>query len=352
MNTDMLLKYFETYNEHELFYREYYEKKKDEREFTAFLSQLDPEYIKSNYLVVPELEFSTVQTDIPMQDSWFFNMNSGKSVYLSKHNRYTPPFLHTHVFFEVIYVLRGSCEHHIFNKTYRMQEGDLCLLSPSVTHSIFADGDSIVINILIRRSNIEDIFFNVLRDQNLISDFLVNSIYLNAYATYLTFHTREDCEVRDQILEMYMEQFQEDSLSDRIISSMLIIFFTRLVRKYKNTAEIPAEKNTNPAAARLLHYIVDEYDTITLKELASKLNYSIPYCSKYIKEVTGYSFQQLLKKVRFQKAENFLSTTSFSVHKISDLLGYENPENFIRAFKKEYGISPTQYRSRLTQETD
>ncbi|HIS30396.1 MAG TPA: AraC family transcriptional regulator [Candidatus Limivivens intestinipullorum] len=53
------------------------------------------------------------------------------------------------------------------------------------------------------------------------------------------------------------------------------------------------------------------------------LEISVPYCSKYIKE-----------------------TTSYSVQHISSLLGYENPENFIRAFKKEYGVSPSQFRGR------
>lgn len=344
MNTDMILSYLETWNEHELFYRNYYEKKKDERTFTAYLSSLDPQYVKDNYLVVPELEASTLQTDVPMQEDWYFQINEHKSVYLTKHNRFTPPFVHTHAFFEVIYVLRGTCQHNVFGNSYRMEEGDLCLLSPSVTHSIFADGDSLVINILIRRSNIEDIFFNVLRDQNLISDFLVNSIYLKDYATYLTFHTYGDQEVKESILEMYLEQFEDDSFSDRIISSMLIIFFTRLVRKYKRTAQSPDSLQTGSQAARLLHYIVNDYDTITLADLAARLNYSVPYCSKYIKEMTGQSFLQLLKKVRFQKAENYLKTTSFSIHKISEILGYENPENFIRAFKKEYGISPSQYR--------
>lgn len=225
-----------------------------------------------------------------------------------------------------------------------MHEGDLCLLSPSVVHSIYAE-DSLIINILIRRSNMEDIFFNVLRDNNVISDFLINSIYLQNYSTFLTFHTFEDEEVKNQILEMYLEQLLDDSYSDRIISSMLIIFFTKLARKYKKAAESPFPMEKTSHAAKLLHCIAKEYNTITLNELADRMGYSIPYCSKYIKELTGYSFLQLLKHVRFQKAENYLLTTSFSIQKISDLLGYENPENFMRAFKKEYGISPSSFRA-------
>lgn len=120
-----------------------------------------------------------------------------------------------------------------------MQEGDLCMISPAVAHSIFADGSSIVINILIRRSNIEDILFNALRDKNIISDFLVNSIYMKDYAAYIVFHTLNDEDVKEQILEMYLEQFENEIFFDRIISNMLMIFFIKLVRKYKRTAEIP-----------------------------------------------------------------------------------------------------------------
>lgn len=345
MSTDDILKYFEEYNEHELFYRNYYEKKKDEKEFEKYIQSLDPQYIRDHYLIVPELTASADQPELPMQEDWYFDMNMNKCVYLTKHNRYTPPFTHTHTFFEIIYVLAGNCLHNIYENSYIMQKGDLCIISPSVKHSIFADGNSLVINILIRRSNIEDIFFNALRDQNIISDFLVNSIYQKNYAAYLIFHTSNDKDIKEQILEMYLEQYENETFSDRIISNMLMIFFIKLVRKYKKTAETSSASPSDDASARLLHYIVDNFRTVTLNELSDKLNYSVPYCSKYIKEVTGQSFFQLVKKVRFQKAENYLTTTNFSVQKISVLLGYENPENFIRAFKKEYGISPSKYRT-------
>lgn len=351
MNTQLIIDYLNTYTKHEQFYKKYFEKKKNPKEFQEFLDALDPEFIREHYLIIPDRTIKDVHPDKPMQDSWFFNMDSDKSVRLEKHNRYTPPFVHTHAFFEIIYVLQGSCTHNVFGQSYQLQEGDLCLLSPSVVHSIYTE-EGLMINILIRRSNMEDIFHNVLRDNNVISDFLVNSIYRKEYATFLTFHTCGDDEVRNQILEMYLEQLQEDSYSDRIISSMLIIFFTKLVRKYKRAAESPSSLEKDTSAAKLLHCIVKEYNTITLNELAGRLNYSVPYCSKYIKELTGASFLQLLKHIRFQKAENFLLTTSFSIQKISERLGYENPENFMRAFKKEYGISPSAFRTRHTPLSD
>ena len=78
----------------------------------------------------------------------------------------------------MIYVLEGRCTHILLNEKYELKTGDLCILSPSLSHGLEVNNDSIVINILIRRGTIEDIFFNTLRDQNIISDFMRNSIYL------------------------------------------------------------------------------------------------------------------------------------------------------------------------------
>lgn len=343
MNIELLIDHLQIYNEDELFYQEYYRQKQNPATFPGYIQSLDSDYLKEHQLLVPEL----LPAEIPklMIDSKYFDGKSEVSVYLSKHNRYTPPFLHTHVFFEIIYVLSGQCKHTISQETQVLHRGDLCLLSPSVYHSLEVNDDSIVINILIRRSTIEDIFFHTLRENNIISNFIKNSIYIRDYATYLVFHTSHDTSIRDQILEMYMEHFQEDEYSDRLVSSMLMVFFTRLVRKYKKAVELPTYvKHNINSSSQIISCILENFTTITLAELADKMNYSIPYCSRYIKEVTGYTFQQLLKQIRFQEAEKLLLTTSLTISDISEKLGYENPESFARSFKAHYRLSPNQFR--------
>lgn len=342
MEKEQLYNHLFTYNEDERFYQIYQEHKKDPASFQAFLGSLCKEEIARRRLTVPEL----IPDQLPtlMSDSEYFHANSARSVIILKHNRCTPAFMHAHIFFEIIYVLKGSCTHTVKDHSYQMAEGELCLLSPSLAHSIYAGSDSLVINILIRRSTIEDIFFNMLRDNNVISDFLTNSIYMEQYATYLTFRTRGDREVRNQILEMYEEELMGGEFSDRVISCMLMIFFTRLVRKYKDSAQFPPLYDSNEAASHLFHYILDHYASITLSDLAEYLHYSVPYCSKYIKEITGQNFSALVKRIRFQKAENYLLHTTLSIQRISELVGYENPENFIRAFKAEFSVSPSQFR--------
>ena len=103
------------------------------------------------------------------------------------------------------------------------------------------------------------------------------------------------------------------------------------------TTEQEAEKEGWPEEA--------EPASITLEELARHLHYTVPYCSRYVKKLFGCTFSQLLNQIRFQKAHLFLKNSSLTVNQISKMLGYENPENFMRAFKKIHKMTPSQYRA-------
>lgn len=349
MNYDLILKYLDTYSDRELFYQRYQEKKKNPEEFARFLGSLNAELLKKQGVSIPEFSQADGPSSVPVMDDRRFEAADNRDasdILLSKIDRFAPPVLHTHTFFEVLYVLRGSCRHFVFGREELLREGDLCLLSPAMTHTVSSVDGALVLDISICQKNIMNTFYNILRDDSRVSSLLKNSIYLKDYATYLTFRTGGDKDIQSQLLEMYAERhFHSDLYSERIVSGMLVIFFSRLLRKYQNSAESPAETVIKTDASRLLEYILQDYRTITLSDLARKLNYSVPYCSKYIKEATGYTFLQLLQKTRFQIAENYLRTSPLSIQKISALLGYENPENFIRAFKKVYGISPAKFRA-------
>jgi YesN/AraC family two-component response regulator len=265
---------------------------------------------------------------------------------LVKHNRYTPEFIHHHDFFEVVYVLSGQCKHTIFHQEQLLNAGDLCLLSPAAEHSVYVgDDDSMVIDIIIRTSTLEQVFQNMLRENSIISDFFLSNIYLKNYSAYLLFHTSGDESVRDQILEMYAEKIQPDELSDTLVNSQLMAFFIKLVRRHKNdTEKAPTIKAASEQPTQILRLLFENFGTITLDDVAAQLHYSNAYCSKFIKDVTGYTFSKLLNDIRFRKAEDCLLNTGMSVHQISELVGYNNPENFIRAFKTRRGVSPSRFR--------
>lgn len=84
----------------------------------------------------------------------------------------------------------------------------------------------------------------------------------------------------------------------------------------------------------MLKIMYDQYKTITLSGLAEQLHYTVPYCSKYLKNVFGCTFSAMIQKIRFQNAECLLRNSDMTVSEVGKEIGYENTENFFRAFKK------------------
>jgi 2-isopropylmalate synthase len=91
-------------------------------------------------------------------------------------------------------------------------------------------------------------------------------------------------------------------------------------------------------------YIKEHFKDISLQSMATHFHLSEPYLSKFIKEKTGTNFGSLVKECKLSKACHILKTSNMLVEDISNMIGYENPEHFIRVFKTKYGMTPIQYR--------
>ncbi|MFR2823571.1 MAG: hypothetical protein ACLTCQ_02495 [Enterocloster bolteae] len=60
-------------------------------------------------------------------------------------------------------MVKGHCSQDVGKDRIEMEEGDFCLLAPDTIHSVSVFDNSLLVNILVRRSTFEDIFFNMLR---------------------------------------------------------------------------------------------------------------------------------------------------------------------------------------------
>lgn len=92
-------------------------------------------------------------------------------------------------------------------------------------------------------------------------------------------------------------------------------------------------------------YIEDNYTkNITLEDVSREVNISSYYLSRIFKESTGENFIDYLTKLRIEKAKVLLSTTQYSMKEICQMSGYSDPNYFSKSFKKNVGVTPTEYR--------
>ena len=83
----------------------------------------------------------------------------------------------------------------------------------------------------------------------------------------------------------------------------------------------------------------------TQDELANIANLSSSTLARHL-AAQHTSFRALSLAIRHQKACEWLDEGRLLVSEVAQLLGYQNPANFIRAFKAQAGISPAQYAER------
>jgi ligand-binding sensor domain-containing protein/signal transduction histidine kinase/DNA-binding response OmpR family regulator len=65
---------------------------------------------------------------------------------------------------------------------------------------------------------------------------------------------------------------------------------------------------------------------------------------KKIKALTDMTLNDIVKEVRFKKAAQLISTQKYTVYEVADMVGYNDTKYFSREFKKQFGLSPRDYK--------
>jgi AraC-like DNA-binding protein/mannose-6-phosphate isomerase-like protein (cupin superfamily) len=330
-----ILEELEQYNDDECYYRRWYELRHDLKALLEYAEAYGEEKIAERYLIHPRilLDGGTGR----LSEEQIFNRESNfktRNVILMKHNRYSPVLEHSHSYFETLFVLSGSCTNTIGGKRLLMTAGQLCFIAPCTRHSLAVFDDSIIINIIIRKSTFDEIFFNLLTTGDILSRFFLGNLCFVHPIGYLAFDIGNDPETTEQLFAMLIEQSRHDVHSERIMDNLVSVFFSLLVRKYGNSP-IAYEQSSALKERHwdMINYIYDNFRTVTLAKTAARFNISTAHCSRLIEVITGKNFTALVRDIRMRHAQNMLTPSQTRIYDISYFLGYKNQETFIRAFQ-------------------
>lgn len=126
----------------------------------------------------------------------------------------------------------------------------------------------------------------------------------------------------------------------------------KLIEKYRDTLENNVQstaKITSDANLKYLQTITDIiYAEILNPELSStyiaeKMAVSSSQLNRKLNGITGCSTIGYILLVKLNKAKKMLQNTANSVSEVAYACGFDDPSYFSRVFKKEFGISPSQY---------
>jgi len=86
------------------------------------------------------------------------------------------------------------------------------------------------------------------------------------------------------------------------------------------------------------------FKKFTLNNIAYNIGLSPKYLSRVFKEYVKIGFNEYKLLLKMEKAKELLTKTGYNIYQISYKLGYNNPESFIRQFKKHTKMTPSEYK--------
>ena len=100
-------------------------------------------------------------------------------------------------------------------------------------------------------------------------------------------------------------------------------------------------------AMRVREYVDAEYcsNALSLESVAAYVHKTPAYISRVFKNELGCNFSDYLTEKRMRLAAQLLAKPEGKVYRIAAQCGYADTSNFIRVFKRFYGVSPMEYRT-------
>lgn len=229
-----------------------------------------------------------------------------------------------------------------FDNRVTIHEGECYISQPFAGYALdgHSDDEIIIIGVLIRKEVFFKSFWHILSaDTHLFRFFLEPQT--NEYADeFIHLRFDDDYFVRNLLELMVIEYANKQETTQDILKPMTLTLLMQIARQYKLST--PIAKNET-MSDRIVRYMSEHIDTVTLKELATQFSYHPNYISTLINNEMGKTFSEVQLEQRMSRAASLLKGTSLSVEEIATMVGYNNSSNFFKAFKTYYGCSPRGY---------
>lgn len=221
---------------------------------------------------------------------------------------------HSHDYWEVIYQISGSADVFINGEKSLFEQGDVMILPPYTMHYAVSDG------------SFRDLYF-----QTEQLDF--------QGATIVHDYTGDILILMNLLYKMCNEKTEKDTRIFDSLVDVITLYLKKTEKHYKYSFLYQIQDG--------IHANLSDSD-FSIPELCDKIGYNIDYVRRCFKEETGTTPLQYLIRLRLQKAKKLLEQERFlDIQEISLECGFCDSFYFSKLFKKQYALSPSEYRKKF-----
>lgn len=246
--------------------------------------------------------------------------------------------LHSHEFYELSYCKQAKDAYYLLNgKQYKLTKGDIILVNPGTVHRpvLSQDSEAPFVRILL-----------MLNKESIRTLTTLFSMEDKLMATFYVFHTKgTNLDFLGDLFESILREFTlKRPAYDGVIFGNIITILSYIHRA-------GLEKGVQPESSAVLDYILTYIenhlqDSLQISELAQHYYVSESALVKLFKARLNITPHNYIVQRRLAQAK-YLIGEGYPLGKACMEVGFRDYTAFFRAFKKEYGISPNQFKEML-----
>ncbi|NPD47691.1 MULTISPECIES: AraC family transcriptional regulator [unclassified Lentimicrobium] len=249
------------------------------------------------------------------------------------HNPYRPHRLN---FFANLIITDGEVNHIVDFEVHHLQAGDVMVISKGQIHAFDEFSQYYGYLVLFTEE-----FMHKYIAQSTIAE--IKHLY-NYFLKHQKINDLENSQIFISTLKK--ESKNHSPLLPNLFGALLSIYLLKLNDKNMNTTHFIDIKSLDYFNQFRLLIEKNFSKTRDAKVYASDLSVTYRYLNQVCKEVSKNTAKSFIDSYVVLESKRLLVTTSLSVKEISFVLGFEEPTNFTKFFKKHTKETPFQFRNR------
>ncbi len=257
---------------------------------------------------------------------------------------------HNHDFYEIFFYISGKVTYVIEGKFYKLKPGDIILINNRELHRTIIEGGEDYERIVIWIK--PDYITNLNTDSTDLTMCFESSAKKKYNLLRPDTETLAYLKTIVQKLEKayYNSGFGSEVLKYAYVNELVV--YLNKAYLYTKDEEIEVDIEYNQKISNIIKYINANLDSqLSLENISAQFYISKYHLLREFKKYTGFTIHRFIQKKRLIMARMLLKE-NVKVSEVSLVCGFGDYSNFIRTFKREYGISPKVFAREIIQERD
>ena len=251
---------------------------------------------------------------------------------------------HVHTFYEIIWFTEAGGVYTVDFHNYSIQANSIFVLSPGQVHCF--DGKTRHKGVVLKFRT--DFLNDKTSDNDPFTKYnIFNAFYSSPY--YLVDNPEVTHELHELTRKMDEEQVEDSGFGHlELLRSLVKIFLINVYRhgSRQGTPQLDTMKPSHRLFVMFRNMLEQNFSSMHLvQDYADRLNVSVKTLSNSVKECADKAPLTFINERISLEAMRLLRFTDLRVKEVAYRLGYEDPSYFVKFFKRQTGVQPSEFRA-------